>query len=250
MRKVCNLVDVLDANLEEINMLNLWGERMLSLVDLIKRDTIPLEVAAYLMEGIQNGAGVLIGAWPNRAGKTTLMGALLGVISSLDRIITIEDARVIPQLTSGSRDRPKTYVIPEVSRHGRGYLWGSPVVDVTRLVDSNTRLVTNLHLDSLEEVKDIFDRFGSEEALNVFNFIIFIVPPRVVDEVWEYNTSSQSHERIYSNAGVFSLDFDSESDSQKSQKRIKWEKFLLLCLNQDIYRIEEVAYALKEYKNE
>ena len=119
---------MLDANLEEINNLNMFGERLLSLVDLIKRETIPLEVAAYLVEGVQKGAGVLIGAWPQRAGKTTVMGALLGVIPSSDRIITIEDDRVIPQLTSGSRDEPKTYVIHELSNHG-GVCMNSEVVD-------------------------------------------------------------------------------------------------------------------------
>jgi hypothetical protein len=155
---------------------------------------------------------------------------------------------MIPQLTPGSRGRSKTYVIHEVSRHGRGYLWGPPVVDVTRLVDSNTRLVTNLHSESIDEVQAIFDRLGSEEALNVFNFIIFIDPPRVVDEVWEFDTSSQSHTRIYSNTEGVSLD-GSKPNSQKSHGRTKWEKFLSQCLNQDIYHIKEVAYALQEYEN-
>ena len=247
---VCALVDVLEANLAEINMLTPWGGRMLSLVDLVHRDTLPLAVAAYLLDGVQMGASVLIGAWPNRAGKTTLMGALLGVIPPSDRIIIVDDARMVPQLTAGAPEQLTTYVIPEISRHGWGYLWGPPVVAVTRLVDSNTRLVTNLHADSVDEVTAVFGSLGSKEAVHVFRFIIFINPPRVVDEVWEFDPSRQSHTVIYSSAHGVSPDFYGKPNSQQRQRRTKWETFLSQCLNHDIFRIEDVAYALREYRKE
>lgn len=245
------MVDVLEVNLEVINRLIRWSQRMLSLVDLIKLNTIPLELAAYLIEGIQNGASILIGARPSGAGKTTLMGALLGTIPSSDRIITIENARQIPQLSPGTWDSPKTYIIHEIGR-SHHYLWGPPVVEATRLVDPNTRLMTNLHADSIEAVRATFHRFGSEKAINVFNFIIFIRhdrrnPPRVVDVVWKFDKPSQSHKRIYTNVGGFSQDFYDILNSQKSQDRMKWEKFLSMCLSQDILQVEEVAYALNDY---
>ena len=247
------MIDVLEANLDVINSLIQWGGRMLSLVNLIKLDTIPLEVAAHLMSGMQKGTSVLIGAKPSWAGKTTLMGALLGVIPSSDRIITIENSCEIPFLPPGSQDKPKTYIIHEISRggwHGL-YLEGPPVVDVTRLVDPNTRLVTNLHADSIEGVKAIFRRFGCEKALNVFNFIIFIhynpiSQSRFVDEVWEFDKPRQSHKRIYSHDERFTSDFKNEQSSQKTHT-LKWEQFLSQCLKKDIYSIEEVAYALQEY---
>ena len=71
-----------------------------------------------------------------------------------------------------------------------------------------------------------------------------------MNEVWEYNISSRSHEQIYSHAGGFSPVFYSKLNSHKSKESKKWETFLSECLNRDIYYIEEVAYALKEYKND
>ena len=243
--------DVLVANLQEINMLTPWDERMLSVVDLIKLDTIPLELAAYLINGMRNGASILIGALPSRIGKTTMMGALLGVIPSLDRIVTIEDVSMIPKLTSGTRDNPKTYVIHEVSRRsGWGpYLGGPPVVKVTNLVGAYTRLATNLHADSIDMVKTTFHRFGSQEAIGVFNFIIFLVyndynRVRVVDEVWEFDTPNRAFKLVYSNVDGFSPDVRYKSSHQK------WKMFLSQCLSQDIYSIEEVAYALRDYTKE
>lgn len=200
------MLDVLDTNQQEINMLIQWGKRMLSLVDLIKLGTMPLEVATFLMEGMRNGASVLIGAQPSGAGKTTLMGSLLGVIPSSDRIITIENASMIQGLTQGTLESPKTHVIHEISRrHSWGhYLGGSVVVKVTQLIDPYTRLATNLHSDSIERVKATFRRFGFEDAVKVFNFIIFLqynydTRLRVVDEIWEFDKLKNSFKVVYSN---------------------------------------------------
>lgn len=246
-----NMSDVLDANLQEIDMLAQWGGRMLSLVDLIKLGTVPLELAAYLVDGIRSGASVLVGALPSGVGKTTLMAALLGVIPASDRIITIEDADMIRKLTHGTRENPKIYVIHEISRGPTwgNYLGGRPVVEVTKLVGPYTRLAANLHADSIEGVEATFRRFGSQEAMNVFNFIIFLrYNPRnrrrIVDEVWEFDGPRKAFKRVYTNAEGFSPDAKDKTDQQK------WRKFLSQCLNKYVYTIEEVAYALREYAKE
>jgi energy-coupling factor transporter ATP-binding protein EcfA2 len=242
------MVDVLDANLQEINTLIQRGGRMLSLVDLIKLNTVPLEVAAYLVDGMRNGASVLVGALPSGVGKTTLMSALLGVIPSSDRIIPVEDGSMVQELTRGTLEQPKTYVIHEISR-GPGwgnYLWGRPVIALTQLVDTYTRLAANLHADSIDGVKAAFRRFATEKAINVFNFIVFIqcnyyTRLRAIDEVWEFDTPKKAFNLVYSNAEGFSPDAKNKPTHQK------WKNFLSKCLKQDIYTIEKVAYAIREY---
>jgi energy-coupling factor transporter ATP-binding protein EcfA2 len=203
------------------------------------------------MDGMRNGASILVGALPSGVGKTTLMAALLGVIPSSDRIITIEDVDMIRRLMPGTRETPKTYVIHEISRGPTwgNYLGGRPVVAVTKLVGPYTRLAANLHADSIDMVEATFRSFGSQEAVNVFNFIIFLLynphnRRRTVDEVWEFDRSKKSFKLVYSNAKGFSPDIKSKPNSQK------WRSFLSHCLSQGIYTIEEVAYALRKYTKE
>lgn len=222
---------------------------MLSLVDLIKLDTLSLGLAAYLMNGMRDGASVLIGARPGRAGKTTMMGALLGIIPPSDRIITVKHASAIKGLKPGTRKSPKTYVIREISNHGPTYLWGPAVVEVARLVSPYTRLASTLHEDSITGVKAAFRRCGSEEAMNVFDFIIFIRyarrdARRVVGGVWEFDMAQRSFNLIYSDVEGFS------PHTTKNANYQKWEIFLSQCINQDVNTIEEVAYALKKYAKE
>ncbi|MHA1339006.1 MAG: hypothetical protein ACTSRZ_03315 [Promethearchaeota archaeon] len=80
-------------NLREINNLNQRGGRMLSIVDLIERNTIPLEVAAYFFDAIISNASFLICSRPNLAGKTAVQAALLGLIPDSEQIITIKDEK-------------------------------------------------------------------------------------------------------------------------------------------------------------
>lgn len=243
------MVDILDSNLKEINTLIQRGERMLSLVDLIKRNTLSLGLAAYFINGMRNGASVLIGARPGRAGKTTMMGALLGIIPSSDRIIAVKYVGLTKGLTPGTQKSPKTYVIHEISNHGPTYLWGPAVVEVTRLVGPHTRLASNLHEDNIAGVKATFRRCGSEEAMNVFDLIIFIQyasrdAHRAVGEVWEFDRSNQSFNLTYSDVEGFSPHIANSANHRK------WETFLSQCINQDVNTIEGVAYALKKYAKE
>ena len=53
---------------------------MLSVIDLIKAGTLNIAQAAWLALRILDGDSFLIGARPGAAGKTTVMGALLGLL--------------------------------------------------------------------------------------------------------------------------------------------------------------------------
>ncbi|PIQ44878.1 MAG: hypothetical protein COW04_10645, partial [Deltaproteobacteria bacterium CG12_big_fil_rev_8_21_14_0_65_43_10] len=55
------------------------GERPLSVLDLIERETFDLELAAWLMSRVARGASFIVGANPGGVGKSTIMRALLGL---------------------------------------------------------------------------------------------------------------------------------------------------------------------------
>ena len=123
---------------------------MLSLVDLIRAETVSAELAAELALSAQLGANIITAAGPGGAGKTTLMGALLGLIPAGSRIRSIPSAA---SLGKTGENGPLTYhVVHEISpANYYGYLWGSAVARYLRLISANNRVATNLHADTLEE---------------------------------------------------------------------------------------------------
>ena len=53
------------------------GGEPLSVIDLIEKDLLGIDQAAWLISMIEQGSSWLVGALPSEAGKTTLMSALL-----------------------------------------------------------------------------------------------------------------------------------------------------------------------------
>ena len=56
------------------------GGHSLSLIDLLEGQTLDLELSAWLISHVSQGASYIIGAGPGGVGKTTTMRALLSVI--------------------------------------------------------------------------------------------------------------------------------------------------------------------------
>jgi hypothetical protein len=135
--------------IQVVNRANQRGGRMLSVIDLIERETLPLRLAAELLRRVRAGFGFLVGASPGGAGKTAVMGALLTMLPS--------DSTV--HLTSGSgwRDaRPGEYVVAyEISPASyEAYIWDRDLRDMCALAGRGCRLVSNLHADTLDEARD------------------------------------------------------------------------------------------------
>ena len=146
------LKDDLRKYCAELNRCNQRGGRMLSVFDLIEADTLPLDLASFLMSHIMRGASFLVGARPGGAGKTTVMCGLLTLTpTDCEAIAATPTAiREAVQASYGNR----CLICHEI---GSGpyfaYLWGKDLRDYCALSEKGAMLVTNLHADDLNEAE-------------------------------------------------------------------------------------------------
>lgn len=140
--------------MREIENLKQRGGRTLSIVDLIRANTISIEAAAYVGEAIGRGASYLTAAVPGGAGKTALLAALLGFLPEGMPIETVMDASVFagPTPINGIR----CFVAHEIGQATiPGYLWGGSVAPYLELARSRHMVVSCLHADTMEELTTI-----------------------------------------------------------------------------------------------
>ncbi|MFH1267028.1 MAG: hypothetical protein ABIK89_14980, partial [Planctomycetota bacterium] len=149
-------MDVETRNHQQIEQLNQRGGRTLSIVDLIRAGTISVEMSAYALRAMLDGASLLTGARPGGAGKTTLMAALLNFLPPEVPIVTVDEARVIDDSLARDPNEPACYLAHEIgSGHWYGYLWGRDVARFLSLVDHSRRIASCLHADTLDELTGI-----------------------------------------------------------------------------------------------
>jgi hypothetical protein len=165
-------------NFRQIEHLNQRGGRTLSIVDLIQAGTIGVEMAAYGMRAMREGASLLTGARPGGAGKTTLMAALLNFLPPEVPIVTVDHGGVISDGLARTADQPCCYLAHEIgSGHWFGYIWGRDVADFLSLVDGPRRIASCLHADTLDELTDIVcspPLEASRETLGRVGLILFM----------------------------------------------------------------------------
>ena len=160
----------------EINRCNQRGGRMLSILDLIERGTLDIDLAAFLMARISGGDSFLVGARPGGAGKTTVMAALLNLIP-VDRRIIPATRATLDSVRDTVNAQDLCVVCHEISPgHYYSYLWGKDLRDYCSLVDRGCMLATNLHADTLEEARDQIcaDNQVPVEQFNAFAVQIFL----------------------------------------------------------------------------
>ena len=149
-------MDIERHNHRQIEQLNQRGGRMLSIVDLIQAGTISVEMAAYAMRAMAEGASLLTAARPGGAGKTTLMAAFWTSCRPGCR----SSPWIAPALsTTGSSQpaaEPACYLAHEIgSGDWYGYIWGRDVADFFSLIGGQRRIASCLHADTLEELTGI-----------------------------------------------------------------------------------------------
>lgn len=140
-------------NIQTIERLNQRGGRMLSVVDLVAAGSLSLQAAAYLLYRIRRGASFLTAANPGGAGKTAVMGALLALTPPGAVLREIRSARDLRDWRTDP-ECPTWHVCQELGAGMiPGYLWGNSIPAYFALRGAGSYLATNLHADTLEEVR-------------------------------------------------------------------------------------------------
>lgn len=138
-------------NYKEIKRCNQRGGRMLSIIDLLDAGTLPENLAAYLFSAVNRAdASFMVGANPGGAGKTTVMGALLNLVSPRYKLQPADSLRTLQKaLSKGVKTEPKCWICHEI---GNGpyyaYLWGEAARAFFALSEHGHMLATNLHADT------------------------------------------------------------------------------------------------------
>ncbi len=170
-------MDIEQHNHEQIEALNQRGGRTLSIVDLIQSGTLSVEMAAYAMRAMAEGASLLTGARPGGAGKTTLMAALLHLLPRDSRIVTVDHPGVVAEALERPA-KPECFLAHEIgSGHWYGYIWGRTVADFLALIEGPRCIASCLHADTLDELAGILcsPPLGvSREALGRVGLILFM----------------------------------------------------------------------------
>ena len=159
-----------DDVLRVVNRSNQRGGRMLSVVDLITAGTFTLELAAWLVERIEQGSSWLVGANPGGAGKTAVMGALLVMLPRGEAV----------RITSGgsgwqSAGAGECVVTYEISpAFYEAYIWGEECRRFARLGLNGTRIVANLHADTDGEARSqlLRDNGLTEQEADAFDLFV------------------------------------------------------------------------------
>ena len=216
----------------------------MSLVDLYKAKTMPLDLAAFLLYRISRGDSFITGAVPGGAGKTTVMCALANAIPEET---PVRHAANVNAMLDGERGPAALYICHEMSEAGYfGYLWGEELRAFFKLKQYGHILASNLHADTLEGAKLKLTKQNRvrEEDFNALNIFVFITPgiTREIESVWYSPDGGAEHMPVYSsgktNAGRF---------IGKHEHAIYMD-FLRECAQNNIQTIEDFRAALLEFR--
>jgi hypothetical protein len=176
----------MDSVITTIHQCMQRGERPLSVVDLIEKDLLTLNQAAWVVSRIEAGSSWLAGAIPGHAGKTTLMSALLVFLPAQ------EQATLARAGLSWESFGPNCCAVAEeISDHGRErYLWDEDVRGFTSIPTRGGRIASTIHATSLEQVREQVARQCAAGENAVASFGMFI-PIEVT-----YAPDSPEHDHI------------------------------------------------------
>lgn len=186
----------------EINRCNQRGGRMLSMFDLLERETITLDLSAFALYHISHGASFMVGANPGGAGKTTVMGALLNLVPANVQLLPATEQ----EITHGLKQNPdskKCYICHEIgSGHWFAYLWGNNLKKYFQLLDYGNILATNLHADDIDEAhyQICIENRIPEQYFYKINLMFYLRIlkgyQRRIEKVY-FSTGDQKHILIY-----------------------------------------------------
>jgi len=207
-------MNFLEHNLDEIENLSQRG-KILSIVDLINANTLDVDMSAYCLYAISNGASFLTAARPGNAGKTTLMSCLLTFLPTDIRILTIDKPSVIAEAHKIVADDNKLCTLcHEIGAgHVYGYLWGVHVGQFFDLMNYGCQMASCIHADTLPEMQSILvsNELGVPEAdFAKLDLILFIKMMRE-GEGYKRRVSSLYEKGIEKHNLLFTWDEDTDS---------------------------------------
>ena len=185
------------------------GEQSFTILDLLEKKTIPLDLAAWLAAKISKGASWLVCSGPGGVGKTTTMNAFLPFVPAGRRL-----GIALPEKVMNLRFERGCLISHELSDHPPPtYLWDQDLRDFFELGSRGHQLVGNMHVDHLDQARsEVVDVNGVPErhfrAANLFLFLRLKGQPigqgrvhgsrkkRYVQEVY-YSDGALAHQRVY-----------------------------------------------------
>ena len=134
-----------------------WGgagrsEDRLTLLDLIRNNTLDLKTAALLWLLVDSKSSIIVASAPQLAGKTTLLSALIDFMPPrYVRVYTRGREENFSFLAE--TDPSDTYfLVPELSDHTPAYLWGDAVTTLFQALERGYSVGATIHADTPEEV--------------------------------------------------------------------------------------------------
>ncbi len=167
-----------ERNLREIENLSQRGQT-LSIIDLIRDNTLNTEMAAFLFYALSHKISFLTAAKPGNAGKTTLMACMLMFLPPDVKIITVDREIISDAQRYANDDAAHTcFLCHEIgSGPWYGYLWGADVGRYFNLIGENRSIASCIHADTLDEMREILvsDELSvTEEDFNKLDLVLFM----------------------------------------------------------------------------
>lgn len=196
-------------NLREIESLSQRGQT-LSIIDLIRDNTLNTEMAAFLFYAMSHKVSFLTAARPGNAGKTTLMACMLMYLPPDVEIITVDRGVISSALKENGDTTHTCFLCHEIgSGPWYGYLWGADVGRYFELIGEKRAIASCIHADTLEEMRDILISDELSVTAENFNKLDLILFMHLDKQGWQYRrrisaiceatglSSSESHRPLY-----------------------------------------------------
>ncbi len=185
-------------------------ERARSLLDLIEMRVFDLDLAAWFVSLVSQGASFITGSGPGGVGKSTTMKSLMSFVPKHLPFALALPGEIVPL-----GNIPRCVMSNELSDHPPPtYLWDQNLRDFFALSEKGCVLVGNVHADDLDEVHEqiVTTCRVPQSQFRAMNLLVFICleggnPPggrvrdtttrRVINKVF-YSDGQSAHQSVFS----------------------------------------------------
>lgn len=191
---------------------------------LAERGLFPVRLVPQLEALVQAGMTILISGGPG-AGKTTLLKELLGAVSPLERIVTVEKGLLELRLEDDPRhpDAPALYT-RQANTEGRGAVTARELVELTRRLNPDRVIVGELVEDEALEMLDVASMCKRGSMATIHAHTVEAVLSRLAFYVAKSNTKLPEY-AVWSLIAetidfVIHIDLVRNSDAGAPQRRV------------------------------